>query len=352
MKNSNISFLLSFFLLLALSCGKTDDPQPLKSKEKQITYFKVTINAQEIIGAITETDKKISLSLPYNSDVKVLAPIITTSDKATVSPSSGVAQDFTSPVKYMVTAQEGTTAEYTVTVSVLPPSKCLPTKGSFSEGDFSREITYTYNSNDQIIQYNGVTSSGFSGTNTITYDAKGNPIKDEGGFYNSSYVKYSYNDKNQLIRTERLKIPDNSLDFKDEYEYNSTGQLIKKQQFSTSSGSLMKGYSTTYEYSNTTDKNWIRSKQFNEMGVLQSTIEHEYDNKKTIGTDVLKLSNETLNNVTKETRKEASGNLVETTVNSYEYNDNGYPTKIIRTETSSGSPTPTVSTSTYTYNCK
>jgi hypothetical protein len=227
----------------------------------------------------------------------------------------------------------------------------LLTKAAFSEVGFSREITYIYNSSDQIVQYNGVTSRGFSGTNTITYDAKGNPIKNEGSFYNSSYVKYSYNDKNQLIRSERLKIPDNTLDFKDEFEYNSTGQFINKIQYTTSSGTLTKNYSTTYEYSNTADKNWIRSKEFNEVGVLQSTTEYEYDNKKTFGADVYKFSNETINNVTKEMRKDASDKVVQTILNSYEYNDNGYPTKMVQTVTYTGT-TPTISTSTYTYNCK
>jgi hypothetical protein len=352
MKNSNVNFLLSFFFLMALSCGSPDDPQPIKSKEKQITSFKVTVTTKEIEGKIAEADKKISVDLPFGSNVKVLSPVIAISDKSTISPASGVSQDFTNPVKYTVTAQDGSTSEYTVTVTVMPASKCLPIKASFSEGDFSSEINYEYNSNDQLVRYNGVTSRGFSGTNTLTYDAKGNLIKEEGGFFdNTSYTKYSYNDKNQLIRYERLKIPDNSLDFKDEYEYNSTGQMIKKDQFSTSSGSIRKNRSFTYGYSNTTSKNWIQSKEFDEAGALQSTTEYEYDTKKTIGTDVLTLSNQTLNNKTKETLKDTSGKIVQTTVSSYEYNDYGYPTKVVQTIIYTGNA-PTISTSTYTYNCK
>ncbi len=349
MKSSNISFLLSFFLLLAISCGKTDDPAPLKSKEKQITSFKVTINAQEIIGTITEADKKISLATHYKSDVKTLAPVIAISDKATISPASGVAQDFTNPVKYMVTAQEGTTAEYTVTVTVLPPSKCLPTKAIFSGVGFTRELTYEYNSNDQIVKSTFAISTGATGSITITYNSQGNLIKQEGST-DTYYRSYIYNAKNLLIRTERLKKTDNSLESKTEFEYNLTDQLIKKDEFYTSSGTLSN--STTYEYSNTTSKNWIRSKEFDENGILQSTTEYEYDTNETVGADVYKFTTENANNVTKKTRKDTFGNLVQNTQISYEYNERSQPTKIVETTDSGTGSTPTVSASTYTYNCK
>jgi hypothetical protein len=72
MKNPNIGFLLSFFLLLAISCGKTDNPAPIKSNEKQIVSFKVTVNAQEIIGAITEVEKKLASPCLINQMLKCL----------------------------------------------------------------------------------------------------------------------------------------------------------------------------------------------------------------------------------------------------------------------------------------
>ena len=49
--------------------------------------------------------------------LKLLAPTIElTSDKATVSPATDTPQDFNTPVTYTVTAEDGTTAKYTVTV--------------------------------------------------------------------------------------------------------------------------------------------------------------------------------------------------------------------------------------------
>ena len=50
--------------------------------------------------------------------LQILVPTITLSNaQATISPKSGVAQDFNSPVKYTVIAEDGTTVSYTVSVS-------------------------------------------------------------------------------------------------------------------------------------------------------------------------------------------------------------------------------------------
>lgn len=63
--------------------------------------------------------KAIAVTVPSGTDVTKLSPAITVSDGAQVSPAGGIQQDFTAPVKYMVTAADTTTtAEYTVTVTV------------------------------------------------------------------------------------------------------------------------------------------------------------------------------------------------------------------------------------------
>lgn len=68
-------------------------------------------------GDIDEINGSITLTLPAGTSTK-FAPSITLSEFATVSPASGVVQDFSSPVKYKVTAQNGATNTYTVTVKV------------------------------------------------------------------------------------------------------------------------------------------------------------------------------------------------------------------------------------------
>ncbi|OWW24558.1 hypothetical protein B4Q04_14670 [Zobellia sp. OII3] len=87
--------------------------------DPEITLF--SINGTE--GVISGTD--ITVNLPSGTDVKSLAPTITFIGE-TLSPESEVEQDFTDPVSYTVTAEDGTTQDYVVTVTVnaganLPP---------------------------------------------------------------------------------------------------------------------------------------------------------------------------------------------------------------------------------------
>jgi hypothetical protein len=62
------------------------------------------------------TNNPITVSVPSIVNLTALAPVITHSGTA-ISPPSGVAQDFSSPITYTVTAQDGTTKNYTVTVT-------------------------------------------------------------------------------------------------------------------------------------------------------------------------------------------------------------------------------------------
>ena len=82
--------------------------------EKSILSF--TIDGVE--GEIDEVAKTVTLFMPEGTDITELVPTIEVSEGATVSPASGEAQDFTNPVTYTVMAQNGTTAEYTVSVFV------------------------------------------------------------------------------------------------------------------------------------------------------------------------------------------------------------------------------------------
>jgi hypothetical protein len=70
-------------------------------------------------GVINTTDHTIAVEVPSGTTVTALEPTIAVSAGASVSPASGVATDFTSPVEYTVTAEDGTTTQvWTVTVTV------------------------------------------------------------------------------------------------------------------------------------------------------------------------------------------------------------------------------------------
>ncbi|MBU1106981.1 MAG: hypothetical protein KKB51_09965 [Candidatus Riflebacteria bacterium] len=85
------------------------------ASEKAITAFNFANPAT--IGVIDEGAKTIALSVPFGTNVTALVPGISYTGSS-VSPNAGVAQDFTNPVTYTVTAADATTKEYVVTVTV------------------------------------------------------------------------------------------------------------------------------------------------------------------------------------------------------------------------------------------
>ena len=98
-------------LLLLASCGK-------ESSEKKILSFKFAAPAVE--ATISESAHTIVAVVPFGTNVTGLVPIITVSEKATVVPASGTVVDFTNPVDFTVTAEDGSTVVYKATVTVDP----------------------------------------------------------------------------------------------------------------------------------------------------------------------------------------------------------------------------------------
>ncbi|SBW00519.1 exported hypothetical protein [uncultured Eubacteriales bacterium] len=123
-----------------------------RSSAKAITDFTL----DSVDGTIIEADHTIVVMLPYRTDVTSLTPTITVSANATVSPTSGTAQDFTDPVTYTVTAENGTTQTYTVTVTVNPIN-------TYSIG-LSQTSAYTFTS--QMVGYSTVTPLSVTVTST------------------------------------------------------------------------------------------------------------------------------------------------------------------------------------------
>ncbi|MDD3040980.1 S-layer homology domain-containing protein [Bacteroides sp.] len=86
------------------------------STAKAITAFDFNGLTPNVTGAVDEGAKTIALTVPYGTDVTALVPSITHTG-ASVSPNTGVAQDFTNPVTYTVKAADNSEQQYTVTVT-------------------------------------------------------------------------------------------------------------------------------------------------------------------------------------------------------------------------------------------
>lgn len=110
------SVLLTVFLSGCIKKKTEPTPTP-KSSVKEVKVFSFLALGSTVTGTINGTT--ITATLPVGTDLTKLIPTITVSDKATVSPASGVAQDFSKAVTYTVTAENGTTQAYTVTVSIV-----------------------------------------------------------------------------------------------------------------------------------------------------------------------------------------------------------------------------------------
>ncbi|MBI3888496.1 hypothetical protein HY311_01750 [Candidatus Nomurabacteria bacterium] len=84
---------------------------------KAITSFNFQGLTPSVTGVVNETNHSINLTVPHSTDVSALVPTIAISSGASVSPNTNTAQNFSSPVVYIVTATDGSTQEYIVTVT-------------------------------------------------------------------------------------------------------------------------------------------------------------------------------------------------------------------------------------------
>jgi hypothetical protein len=93
------------------------------SSAKAITEFSVAAGGSAVAGTIDETGKTIAITVPFGTNVTTLVSTFTSTGASvkvgtTLEVSGTTMVDFSSPVMYVVTAADGTTATYTVTVTV------------------------------------------------------------------------------------------------------------------------------------------------------------------------------------------------------------------------------------------
>ena len=125
MKFPNFTILL-LTLLLFFSCSKEEDklpPDPIKG-DLQILSFQFLANnnssipASDVIGEIKEDEKKIYLSLPFNTSVTSLTPTIAITNGATITPSNNSVQDFSSSIDYVLSKEGFDNITYSVIVTL------------------------------------------------------------------------------------------------------------------------------------------------------------------------------------------------------------------------------------------
>ena len=121
---------------------------------------------------VNEGAKTIALTVPYGTDVTALVPTITHTG-ASVSSNTGVAQNFTNPVTYTVTAADASTQAYTVTVTV-----AASPRGSSSSNlvqQIEKTVIITVNGQEQDAGKETMTTE--NGQSTVTVAVNNNVIK-------------------------------------------------------------------------------------------------------------------------------------------------------------------------------
>lgn len=151
--------LLLFVLILG--CGKDDNEvvvfETPKSDAKVMTSFTFNVSdnpalTDNIIASVTEASKTVSSSLPNGTEIIALTPIIEISAKATISPNG--AQDFRSPVTYTVTAEDGSTAAYRVSLMIMASDAKQMVSFVFSAGvndSLNEDIAGVINEDERTI---------------------------------------------------------------------------------------------------------------------------------------------------------------------------------------------------------
>lgn len=72
-----------------------------------------------VSGEIDDENRKIEIGVPVGTNVASLTPAISLGTNVSISPESGVTQDFSSPLNYTVTSSDKSTIVYSVAVEVV-----------------------------------------------------------------------------------------------------------------------------------------------------------------------------------------------------------------------------------------
>lgn len=109
-----LNFFILALVILTMGCVKEDHFGP--SSEKKILNF--TLEGQVGNSQINQELNQITLTIAANADITDLVPsLVTISTFASLSPTIDIARDFSSPLQYIVEAENGSTVAYTIIVT-------------------------------------------------------------------------------------------------------------------------------------------------------------------------------------------------------------------------------------------
>ncbi len=115
-----IGKLVLFVLFITtISCSSDDEITGGSSSGNTIVAFKITIGSFSINADINQGEKTITQRLPPNIDLTSIDSEVIASNGATVTPDPETINDYTEPIMFTVTAENGDTKEYLVTFDLM-----------------------------------------------------------------------------------------------------------------------------------------------------------------------------------------------------------------------------------------
>lgn len=253
---------LCLFIAAAVSMVSCSSDSESVSSLASINDFKITIANVDAAVITYNLGTAITVSVPYGASLTAVTPTISVSDKATISPASGTKVSFVDGESkpFTVTAEDGTTKVYMVTIKVRP-----------EVGSGSKLKTYKL---EDLYGENSTTT--FAKYNTANFVTEFTKVVDDYGNITTNTYTLLYNDKNEVIEKKSETAKESTV-----YAYNSTGQITaavyKKDSVLT----------YTYEY------------LYNEAGNLSSEKRTDHTEKDEVSEVIFTIVN---GNVTKENR--------------------------------------------------
>ncbi len=201
---------------------------------------------------------------------------------------------------------------------------CQISTSKYTTADAVETTTYAFNASGQVasLSYtkkpNGGTAESYS--ITLTYNASG--LVTEWNYSHGGKIVVTYNTSKQRIKREDYDGPD--FLGSQTFEYNTTGQVVKRSYFDASN--TLYNY-IIYSYPNTTTGNFTKMEVYLPNDERIEIDDFSYDDKKVKLPD-LGVNMYLTNNVTARTLKDGTGLFAGRITNSYQYNEQGYPTKV------------------------
>lgn len=332
--------------LLVLACSKDGLSPKNQSGENKMLSFSFTNLNPVIKGEIDTISKTVNVWVPSGTDLKSLKPTIEISLGASISPASDIAQDFSKPVVYTITAENGNKQMITVTVKN-KQGNCLLAEAEitalYSDGvKRVNKFFYTYNASNVLQKIKGVHNvegKTYSDSVSLSYNEAGKLVKITNNRELMVDITYKEN-----VATVIRNFPENyklSLLNAATYVFNDKGQVTK---FEVTASSYLR-----YEYN---EKEQLEKTYFANGAKEYLYRVFEYDDKKnpykdiwvspiisTFSTDLLTgLPKQPViffdyyypqevqaNNWKKTTSYYEDGSIVGSTNYAYTYNADGYP---------------------------